>query len=209
MKKSTLSNILSNLYAAGISGGIFVATFFILDLGLPLSLIFTAAGHVAGVFLVFPSKEKKKAAELQELIHSVLTEGESKVKQMRALSYKVKNQTMGLHINEMCKLGDEIFQTLEKKPQHVRSVDQFSSYYLDTTIKIINKYLELSKHQTYSEDIQHTLEKVETTLLNTKQVFQKQLEQLLKDDILNLDAEMSVLEETLALEGVDVEEDEE
>ncbi len=209
MTKATIETLLSNLYSGLISGGIFLATYLVLNMGLPLSLGFAAAGYVAGALLVFPSKEKKKAVELQELLRSVLTEGEGKITHMKELSYKIKNQKMKLHINEMCQLGNEIFATLQKKPQHVRSVEQFSSYYLDTTIKIINKHIELSKHKAYSEDIQHTLGKVENTLYNTKQGFQKQLEQLLKDDMMNLDAEMSVLEETLALEGVDIEEDEE
>ncbi len=208
MKKSTIQNILSNLYAATMSGGIFVASYFFFGMGLLLSLIFTVLGHAAGVLLFFPSAEKRKALERQELLTSVLAEGEQKIKQMRALSYKIPNQRIGVHISEMCQIGTDIFETLKKKPQHVKSVEQFSSYYLDTTIKIINKYIDLSKHKSYSRDIQSTLKKVEDTLDNTKHVFQKQLEQLLKDDVMNLDAEMSVMEETLALEGIDIDEDE-
>ncbi len=203
MKKTTIKNLLSNLYAGLISGGIFATTYFALNMGWPIALGFAAGGYVASIFLVLPSKKEKRRDELESALRSVLTEGEGKLKRMRTLSYKVKNQAIGLQINEMCLLGKQIFETAEQKPQYVGSVQQFSSYYLDTTIKIINKYIKLSKHKSHSQDIQQALQKVESTLNNTKRMFEKQLEQLLKDDVSALDAEMSVLEETLALEGLD------
>jgi 5-bromo-4-chloroindolyl phosphate hydrolysis protein len=204
MNKKTLKNLLSNLYSALIGGGVFVVTYFLLQLGFIVSLVFTVAGYAAAIFLVFPSKKEEKAAELEDMLRSVLKEGEDKLKLMRSLAYKVKSNTMRLKIDEMCNIGHQIFETVKKKPRDVRSVQQFSSYYLDTTIKIIKKYIELSAHTSYSAEIERAVKKVESTLGNAQLAFQKQLENLVRDDVLDLDTEMSVLEETLELEGLEV-----
>jgi 5-bromo-4-chloroindolyl phosphate hydrolysis protein len=204
MDKKTLRNFLSNLYSALIGGGVFVITYFVLKVGLIVSLAFTVAGYAAGIFLVFPSKKEEKTAELEDLLRLVLKEGEPKLKQMRALAYKVPNHTMRLQIEEMCNIGTKIFETVQKNPRNVRSVQQFSSYYLDTTMKIIRKYIELSEHKSYSAKIQNAVQKVESTLDHVKLAFEKQLEHLVRDDVLDLDTEMSILEETLELEGLEV-----
>jgi 5-bromo-4-chloroindolyl phosphate hydrolysis protein len=204
MNKKALRNFLSNLYSALIGGGVFVITYFLLKVGFIVSLVFTVAGYAAAIFLVFPSKKEEKAAELEDTLRVVLKEGEEKLKLMRSLAYQVKNDFMRLKISEMYDIGHQIFETVKKKPKDVRSVQQFSSYYLDTTIKIIRKYLELSKHTSYSTEVQSAVQKVESTLNNAQLAFKKQLENLVREDVLDLDTEMSILEETLELEGLEV-----
>jgi 5-bromo-4-chloroindolyl phosphate hydrolysis protein len=204
MNKKTLRNLLSNLYSALIGGGVFVVTYFLLKVGLIASLVFTVAGYAASIFLVFPSKKEEKAAELEDMLRSVLKEGEDKLKLMRSLGSQVQKQTMRLKIDTMCDIGTQIFETVKKKPRDVRSVQQFSAYYLDTTIKIIRKYIELSAHKSYSEEIRNAVQKVESTLSNVQLAFEKQLENLVRDDVLDLDTEMAVLEETLELEGLEI-----
>jgi 5-bromo-4-chloroindolyl phosphate hydrolysis protein len=204
MNKKTFRNFLSNVYSALIGGGVFVVTYFLLKMGFIVALVFTVAGYAAAIFLVFPSKKEEKAAELEDTLRVVLKEGEEKLKLMRSLGYQVKNNIMQLKINEMYDIGHQIFEIVKKDPKNVRSVQQFSSYYLDTTIKIIKKYIELSKHTSYSTEVKNAVEKVESTLNQVKRVFEKQLEHLVQDDVLDLDMEMSVLEETLELEGLEV-----
>jgi 5-bromo-4-chloroindolyl phosphate hydrolysis protein len=196
-----VKNILSNLYSALIGGGVFGVTYFVLQLGLIPSLVFTVAGYAAGALLVFPSKQEEKAAELEASLRTVLKEGDRKLKLMRALASKVPNQQTRLKIEDMGRIGFNIFETVRKKPQYVRSAQQFSSYYLETTLNIINKYIELAGHRSYSPEIQTTVQKVEAALDNARLAFEKQLESLVRDEMLDLDTDMAVLKETLALEG--------
>ena len=183
-------------------------SYFFLQLGLLVSLGLMAAGYAAAIFLVFPSKEDLRAAELADTLRGVLKDGDQKIKQMRSLAKQVKNENMRAKILQMSRVGEQIFETAKKKPEDVRSVQQFSSYYLESTIKIIQKYLELSGHRSYSPEIQKALEKVETTLNGAQRAFQKQLESLVREDVLDLSTEMSVLEETLELEGWEVNDEE-
>ena len=196
------------MYSALVGGGIFVLSYFFLQLGLLVSLGFTVAAYAAAIFLVFPSKVDQQAAELADTLRGVLKEGDEKIKQMRSIGKQIKNESMRAKVFQMCDVGQQIFETAKKKPKDVRSVQQFSSYYLESTIKIIQKYLELSGHRSYSPEIQKALEKVESTLNGAQLAFQKQLEALVREDVLDLDTEMSVLEETLELEGWEVHDEE-
>lgn len=202
MRKVLLHNLLSNLYSALIGGGVFVVTSFVLRLGLPVALGCTVAGYAVSIFLIFPT-QKSKDVQLREMLHTVLKEGEQKLNHIRSLATQVKDTGMRLKIDEMCRIAQQIFDTVKDKPQDANSVRQFSSYYLDTTIKIIDKYVELSKHKTYSDDVRQAVQKVEGSLDKVKLAYQKQLEHVVHDDVLDLGTEMAVLEETLELEGLD------
>lgn len=203
MDQKTVKNILSNLYSALIGGGVFVVTNFVLQIGLIPAAICAAAGYAAAIFLVFPTKPEEKARELAEVVRDVLKEGERQLKLLRALAYKVPNKAMRLKIEEMGNIGGKIFETVQKKPQNVRAVQQFSAYYLETTINILTKYIDLSGNKSYSPQIQATVQKVEATLGNVQRAFEKQLESLVRDEMLDLDTDMAILKETLELEGLE------
>jgi 5-bromo-4-chloroindolyl phosphate hydrolysis protein len=203
MEPKTMQNMLANVYSALIGGGVFVATNFVLQIGLLPAAICAAAGYAAAIFLVFPTKTEKKAPELADVVRDVLKEGERQLKLMRALAYKVSNNAMRLKIEEMCSIGGQIFATVQKKPQNVRAVQQFSAYYLETTINILTKYIDLSGNKSYSPQIQATVQKVEATLDNVQRAFEKELESLVRDEMLDLDTDMAILKETLELEGLE------
>lgn len=203
MDQKTVKNILSNLYSALIGGGVFVVTNFVLQIGLIPAAICAAAGYAAAIFLVFPTKPEEKARELAEVVRDVLKEGERQLKLLRALAYKVPNKAMRLKIEEMGNIGGKIFETVQKKPQNVRAVQQFSAYYLETTINILTKYIDLSGNKSYSPQIQATVQKVEATLDNVQRAFEKELASLVRDEMLDLDTDMAILKETLELEGLE------
>jgi hypothetical protein len=191
----------SNIPAALSGGGIFLLLLFVFKLGAPLAIFIGISGYVITGLLIFPATpaiEKQR----QEMLGGVLKEGKNKLTQIRTLSKQIKTPQMSQKINSLCEVGENIFEAVRKKSEHVRSAQQFSNYYLDTTIKIIKKYLELSEHRAYSDDVQLALAKVERMLDDVQGAFEKQLSSLLRDEVLDLDTELAVLEETIEIENL-------
>lgn len=191
----------SNIPAALVGGGLFLLTLLVLQLSLLLAIGISLAGYLIGGLLIFPAKPAIER-ERDELLDQVLKDGHRKLARLNTLSKEIKKASIRQQTRALCEVAENIFDTVQTKPEHVRSAQQFSDYYLDTTLKIVRRYLELAEHKVHSNDVQHTVAKAETMLNNLHSAFEKQLSSLLHDDVVDLDTELAVLEETLKLDDL-------
>ena len=189
----------ANIPAALTGGGLFLLSLFLLNLGIPIAIAISAAGYLVAGLLIFPAVPEKEA-EQKKLLGIVLKEGQQKLLEMKRLQGKIKNPQMRQQISQLQTIAASMFEALKKNPQQVVSAQQFSTYYLDSTLKIINTYINLSEHQAHSADVQASMSKVEQTLRNVHVAYEKQLAGVLQDVVVDLYAELSVLQETLEIE---------
>ncbi|MEZ4652606.1 MAG: 5-bromo-4-chloroindolyl phosphate hydrolysis family protein [Candidatus Eisenbacteria bacterium] len=105
-------------------------------------------------------------------------------------------------MESICRRMEQIYENFERDPKDIKTAGQFLSYYTDTTVRIIERYIELSGHDVADRDIQSTLTKVESILGQIDRAFEKQLAKLLRDDALDLESEIRLLEKTLEAEGL-------
>ena len=142
----------------------------------------------------FLNKNSKKAFEIAK-------DGITRLKLIRKSTQKINNNKVALKIQEICKIGIDIFKNIEEHPEDLRRARQFTNYYLDATEKIVKQYIELSSKKNLSTEIEKTLTEVEETLDLIKNTFEKQIANLLTNDVLDLDTEIKVLKKTIKLEG--------
>lgn len=198
----TLMQLTSNIPAALVGGSVFAFSLVVLQSGVFLAFFVGLSGYVVAGVWIFPSREVQIIRTHKESLHSVLKDGERKLTQMRSFSYKITNYDVRKKIVYICDVAEKIFETVKKNPEDVRTGQQFSSYYLDPTIKILRKYVELSEHKAYSAEVQSRLDHVETVLERVQSAFEKQLSNLLRNEMLDLDTEIALLEETIEIEGL-------
>ena len=110
------------------------------------------------------------------------------------------NVTAG-KVVDICRTGAEIFDYLGKNPGDIPKARQFINYYLDATEKIVKQYVELSGRKDKTKEIEDSLKRVEAMLDSIKETYSKQLHNLLEDDLLDLNTEITVLEKTMKFEG--------
>lgn len=139
--------------------------------------------------------------QLQKDNQALLREGIRKLTLVRQKTRMIKDNAVAQKVQDICKIGMEIFDDLKKHPEDIKKAKQFINYYLDTTEKIVNQYVELSNKRTITAEIEESLKKVEEILDSVKDTFNKQLQSLLDDDLLNLDTEIKVLKNTMKMEG--------
>ena len=197
----SLMQLASNIPAALLGGGLFLLALFAFGLSAPLSIGVGVAGYLVSGLLIFPAQSGQDK-QRKELLQNVLKDGERKISQIRSLRKEIQQPQMRQKIRNLAEVGSNILETVKKKPEHVRSAQQFSEYYLGTTITIISKYIDLTEHRAHSSDVQMSLAKAERMIDDIQRAFEKQLSALLRDDVLDLDTELSVLEETIELENL-------
>lgn len=189
----------SNIPAALTGGGLFLLSFLLLNFGAPLSLAVGVGGYLVSGLLIFPS-EPPQEAEQKRRLGDVVNRGQQKLADMRALQREIHQPDVREKIATLCTVGANIFDALKKNPQHVNAVARFSEYYLDTTMKLIKNYIHLSEHQTYSADAQTSLIKVNRMLTDIQLAYEKQLNSVLQDVVVDLDADIAMLEESINIE---------
>lgn len=127
--------------------------------------------------------------------------GIEKLKKLRSNTRMIADNLVAGKVQDICKTGAEIFEYLAKNPGDIPKARQFINYYLDATEKIVNQYVELSARKDKTKEIGDSLKRVETMLDSIQETYSRQLHNLLEDDLLDLNTEISVLEKTMKYEG--------
>jgi hypothetical protein len=131
----------------------------------------------------------------------VVKEGMEKLRQISNYTRMIPSNDVAGKIREICKVGVEIFDDIKKNPNKINKIRQFTNYYLDTTRKIIGQYVELSGKPNKTLEVEQAIQKVEGMLDLIKQTFDRQLANLLEDNLLDINTELTVLKNTMKMEG--------
>ncbi len=137
-----------------------------------------------------------------QLLQETLKIGKEKVSQIDSLLPRIKEEAVKNHVVEIREWIVKIFENFAKDPADIKVSRQFLTYYLDTTVKIIRKYIELSDQKVISPELQESLSRVDGLLVEVKKAFSNHYDKLLLNDKMDLDAEITVMEKTIKLEGL-------
>lgn len=132
----------------------------------------------------------------------IVREGREQVNRIEEIGLKIMNHTVRVDILEICSIANDIFDNFLKDPRDIKESRRFLNYYLDTTERIVSKYYELSKAVYLSDEAKKTLKDVESTLVLIKDSFRNHLKKLTENDVLDLEAEVKVLQNTIKREGI-------
>ena len=93
-------------------------------------------------------------------------------------------------------VGPVSYTHLEQNPAQISTVRRFFTYYLDTAIKFIDQYLYFKKtsKDVRSVSLQETTAKIVSSLDLIIESFQTQIDKLVQNDVMNIEADISVLE---------------
>ncbi len=201
----TMDNSIRKIICGIIGGGVFLFSLFVIGFNPLLSIIFAAVGYVSGLLMLHKNDEidvNLSGGVTQKMLDETLAEGYRKLKEMKELRKNIFNETVGKKIDGIADIVSKIFDDFKRDPKDIKAARQFLSYYLDATLNIVNKYIDLSGRGVRSNDLTQSLAKVEELLDTIKHAFEKQLEILLKDDVMDLDTELKLLESTIKMEGL-------
>lgn len=115
----------------------------------------------------------------------------------RAHDYVLKDK-----ISALLKLLDAIRHAVNTDPGRVESLNKFVDYYTPTTIKLIERFLQFESSSVITEAIRKTMDDILRSLDKVIDGYEKLLDTLYKDDLLDLNAEMDVMETVMKQDGL-------
>jgi len=136
--------------------------------------------------------------QLDELI----SQGRDSLKKLRILNGKIPDAHITACLNEIQTTTTRILARLEEDNTQFRRCRQFLEYYLPTTVKLLERYVTLQNQNQHTDNIQEAMNQIETMLDKIRTAFQKQLDRLFQDDMVDITAEISVMEQILQTNGL-------
>ena len=145
-----------------------------------------------------PEPEEKLPPELQ----SVIYQGKRAIADIRRLNDEIPDERMSAQIDLIERLTAQIFDCVRQHPEKLSQIRQFLNYYLPTTIKLMEQYVTLQNQSVKTENITEGMQKIEDLLDKVIVAFQRQLDALFEADVVDITADIRVMEQMMASEGL-------
>ena len=113
--------------------------------------------------------------------------------QIRDVNSRIPGEEMTEKIDQIEKITQQIFATVEKEPAKRGKIDKFMSYYLPTTLKLLEHYASLDKASAGGENINRSKKSIENAMDSIVEGFKNQLDNLYKNDNLDIESDIDVM----------------
>jgi len=174
-----------------------------------LSLLFGAVVKVMGEGLDL-SVQQKPPESIKNIttdtgnpeVDALLTKGREMITELHLESKLIEEPSLSAKLTQLENQTAEVFRAVYDKPSKAGQIRKFMDYYLPTTLKLVKGYRLLGERNTAGQDSQQARSRINEGLGVVLQGCQKMLDNLYRDDVLDLTTDIDVLEQMLKRDGL-------
>ena len=148
------------------------------------------------------AEEKKPESTGNPEIDALIAERDKAVSEMKRLNANIPDETISRQIDHLEETTRKIIAQVVAEPGKLSQIRKFMSYYLPTTLKLLNAYDRMDSTGVSGANIDSTKGKIEEMLDTIVVAFDKQLDSLFADEALDISTDITVMEQLLAREGL-------
>lgn len=193
-----LSFVLRTLIAIPTAGIVWLISFFGYDQSILLSTTFAVAGGFL-IYLTAKTIMKHRFIKSQGLtrreykyIEKNLNEAKRKIDRLNKALFSLKQLTMLKQNLEILRITRKIYRITKKEPKRFYLAERFYFYHLDSFVELAEKYSFLSAQPTKNLDLRLSLQETRKTIEEMRNSLEKDLDQVLSNDIDQLHLELDV-----------------
>ncbi len=147
-------------------------------------------------------KEEAPKEEAPSEIQRILDEGNGYLEKIRACNERIPGEEISGKISRMELLVQTIFERLKEHPEAADELEKMMSYYLPTTVRLLEAYGDMDLQPVQGENITSAKKEIEDTLDTLNVAFGKLLDAIFRDTAWDVSTDISVLHTLLAQEGL-------
>ncbi len=154
--------------------------------------------------------QKKTAAVKKSYgpdVDPIIEEGNKALSEMGRLYMSIKDTEVRSKINEIMRVTDKIMQDAISDPSDIPQIKKFMSYYLPTTIKLLNAYDRMGAQGIEGENLDKSMKSINEMLDSAIEAYKKLFDSLFADQALDIETDIQVMNTMLAREGLSGEKD--
>lgn len=165
-------------------------------------MLITAAVAVAGFFIskaIFKDRivQQEIAPEYKTGVPELdksLAEADAHIVQLRKLNERIPDEKLTAAINRMVTAGDSILAELSRNPTKARSMRRFLTYYLPTSVKLMEGYAMQQDAGYQGENLKEIKNRIETNAETIAKSFETSLDSLYAGEAIDISSDIAVLD---------------
>ncbi len=142
------------------------------------------------------------AAPAASDLEDALREGRNLLQQIRDYNEVIPEKEISAQLDRLNEVGEAIFRFVEEHPAKLPEIRRMRSYYLPTTIKLLEAYRSFSGQPVAGQRLAETRAQIESTVDTVVQAFSNLLDSLMQDDVRDVATDMTVMKSLLEQEGL-------
>ena len=135
-------------------------------------------------------------------VDGLVERGQAMLAQIRQENAMIPDEGLTEQMNQLDDVANRIFRTVAEQPQKAPQIRRFMDYYLPTTLKMLAGYRKMDERQVKGENAQATRDQVRKAMDTVIRAFNKHLDALYQDDMLDLTTDIDVMENMLRQDGL-------
>lgn len=132
----------------------------------------------------------------------LLAKGRQMIREIREENAKIPDESLTKKLDTLERLCSEIFRAVYEKPSKAQQIRKFMDYYLPTTLKMVKSYRMLGERSLAASDVEDARRRIDDALGVVTTGCRKMLNNLYKDDMLDIATDIDVLEQMLKRDGL-------
>ena len=159
-----------------------------------------------GLGLILKPRKKIGGIDVEKIqggeeLQKLLEEARKDLKQISMAAREITNIKAKEDAEALEAGGRRILSYLEENPEKISMARRFFTYYLDTAAGLLERYTQLQETGLRTPEVTEALRKTAGTFPVLNEVFEKQFTRLMEGELMDVEAEISLLENTLKMEG--------
>ena len=142
--------------------------------------------------VIRPEEKKEEAISRNERI----------LRQIRADNDLIADEEVSRKIDRIEDLTRKIFAILDQRPEKETQLYNFMNYYLPTTLKALESYARLEAQGIETPAVKEAKQKINHALDELADGYEKQLDKLFADDVVDITADIDVMRKMLERDGL-------
>ena len=148
------------------------------------------------------ARQKQAEAEAEAAAGAKMSEYERYVERIRQADVDIEDEAMSEKIRRMQNLTASIFAEVQAHPEKKPMIDRFMTYYLPTTLKLLESYARIEAQGVTGENMAKAKADIEGIADTLVAGYEKQLDKLYRAEAMDIAGDVSVIESMLRRDGL-------
>ena len=149
-----------------------------------------------------PQKQEAPAEPEDPEIAALRKDRDRAVGEMRRLNDSIEDPTLSAQIDHIEATTGKIFAYVMAHPEQKSQIRRFLNYYLPTTLKLLNAYDRLDEAGISGVNIDGAKGRISDVMCAIVDAFDRQLDALYQGEVMDINAEIKVLQDLLTGDGL-------
>ena len=200
-----MNEIFRMIFSVVAAAVVFLALFLLLHWRLAVCVILCSGVYV-GLYMLLKPNIKIAGIDVEampggEEMKKLLDDAQEDIDDIYEAIGSIENDSVKMDAKTMYDTGMNILSYLKENPEKIKTARRFFTYYLDTAAKLLKRYVDFQDTGIRTEEVTEILNKTANSIPVLNRAFERQFTHLMEGELLDVEADIELLNSTLKMEG--------